>query len=129
MLTELWALGRWLLVFDNAEDPADITRWLPLGGGHVLITARKLGWAESTSPAEVDVLARSESVAILLDRVTRLGEPHADRRAAELGTCRWLSLGPQGSWPRPEQERRSTEVLPEVAGSGHPADCRPARTR
>ena len=38
VLAELRHRGRWLLVFDNAEDPADVTPWLPGGGGHVLIT-------------------------------------------------------------------------------------------
>ena len=39
MLGELRERGRWLLVVDNAENPADITGWLPGGGGHVLICA------------------------------------------------------------------------------------------
>ena len=75
VLAELRDRGRWLLVFDNAEDPADITGWLPGGSGHVLITSRERGWAEIAAPVEVDVLARAESVAILQDRVdgTRRG--------------------------------------------------------
>ena len=85
MLAELRERGRWLLVFDNAEDPADVTGWLPGGGGHVLITSRERGWAEIAAPVEVDVLARAESVAILQDRVAGLGEADADRLAAELG--------------------------------------------
>ena len=71
VLAELRARGRWLLVFDNAEDPADVTPWLPGGGGHVLITSRERGWDEIAAPVEVDVLARSESVAILQGRVDR----------------------------------------------------------
>ena len=39
VLAELRALGRWLLVFDNAEDPAEVAAWLPGGSGHVLITS------------------------------------------------------------------------------------------
>ncbi len=35
VLAELRDRGRWLLVFDNAQNPTDITEWLPGGGGHV----------------------------------------------------------------------------------------------
>src|SRR5262249_44730419 len=38
VLAELRHRGQWLLVFDNAEDPADVAPWLPGGSGHVLIT-------------------------------------------------------------------------------------------
>jgi transcriptional regulator with XRE-family HTH domain len=84
VLAELRHRGRWLLVFDNAEDPADVAPWLP-GGGHVLITSRQRGWDEVAAPVEVDVLARAESVAILQTRVTALSRADADRLAAELG--------------------------------------------
>ena len=72
-------------MFDNAEAPADVTPWLPGGGGHVLITTRERGWAEVAAPVEVDVLARAESVAIIQNRATGLTEADADRLAAELG--------------------------------------------
>ncbi len=85
VLAELRHRGRWLLVFDNAEDAADVAPWLPGGGGHVLITSRQRGWDEVAALVEVDVLARAESVAILQARVTRLSGADADRLAAELG--------------------------------------------
>ena len=85
VLAELRERGRWLLVFDNAEDPADIAGWLPGGGGHVLVSARARGWTEVAAAVEVDVLARLECVAILQARVTRLDAADADRLAAELG--------------------------------------------
>ena len=85
VLADLHQRGRWLLVFDNAENPADIRPWLPGGGGHVLITSRERAWAEVAASVEVDVLARGESVAILQDRVTRLGKADADRLADQLG--------------------------------------------
>ena len=77
--------GPWLLVFDNAEQPADVLGWLPGGGGHVLITSREQRWAEVAVPVEVDVLARAESVAMLQARVPALAETDADRLAAALG--------------------------------------------
>jgi transcriptional regulator with XRE-family HTH domain len=85
VLAELRARGRWLLIFDNAEAPADVAAWLPGGSGHVLITSREAGWAELAAPVEVDVLARSESVALLQARVGGLGDGDADRLAAALG--------------------------------------------
>ncbi len=85
VLGELRKQGQWLLVFDNAENPADITGWLPGGGGHVLITSRERRWAEVAAPVEVDILARDESVALLRDRITGLGEADADRLADHLG--------------------------------------------
>ena len=85
VLGELGQRGRWLLVFDNAEDPADIRPWLPGGAGHVLITSREHRWAEIAAPVEVDVLARPESVIIFRDRVPRLSEADAGQLAAQLG--------------------------------------------
>jgi hypothetical protein len=85
VLAELHQRGRWLLVFDNAENPADIAGWLPGGAGHVLITSRARAWAEVAVPVEVDVLERAESAAILQSRVSGLGVSDADRLAAGLG--------------------------------------------
>ncbi len=85
VLAELRERGRWLLVFDNAEIPADVTGWLPGGGGHVLITTRVRGWTEIAATVEVDVLARAESSAILQARVTGLDSAGAGQLAAELG--------------------------------------------
>ena len=85
VLGELRELGGWLLVFDNAENPAALTRWLPGGGGHVLITSRKKGWTEIAVPVEIDVFARTESVAMLCNRMDGLIEADADQLAAQLG--------------------------------------------
>jgi len=85
VLGELRERGRWLLVFDNAQNPADMTGWLPGGGGHVLITSREHRWAEIAAPVEVDVLARSESVTIFKKRVSGLSDTDADRLADQLG--------------------------------------------
>ncbi len=85
VLAELRHRGRWLLVFDNAEDPADVAPWLPGGSGHVLITSRQRGWDEVAAPVEIDVFARAESMAILRTRVTVLSEADSDKLAAELG--------------------------------------------
>jgi hypothetical protein len=85
VLAELHGRDRWLLVFDNAENPSDVRPWLPGGDGHVLITSRERNWTEIAAQVEVDVLARPESVAIFRDRVTGLNDADTDRLAAQLG--------------------------------------------
>jgi hypothetical protein len=87
VLAGLRQRDRWLLVFDNAQHPGDVAAWLPGGStGHVLITTRASGWQEIAGPpVEVDVFARTESLAILHDRVPGLTGAGADALAAELG--------------------------------------------
>jgi tetratricopeptide (TPR) repeat protein len=85
VLAELHVRDRWLLVFDNAEDPEALPGWLPGGHGHVLITSRAHRWAEVAVPMEVDVLTRRESVTILRDRVRGLSGDDAGRMAQALG--------------------------------------------
>jgi hypothetical protein len=82
---ELRQRDRWLLIFDNAQAPADVAPWLPGGGGHVLITSRQRGWDEVATPIEIDVLSRAESIELLRRRVPRLSETDADLLAAGLG--------------------------------------------
>ncbi|MDQ3760685.1 MAG: ATP-binding protein [Actinomycetota bacterium] len=50
LLGALREQDRWLLIFDNAEDPAALARYLPGGGGHVVITSRNPGWHELATP-------------------------------------------------------------------------------
>jgi hypothetical protein len=85
VLAELRERARWLLVFDNAEDPATVAGWLPGGDGHVLITTRTHGWTDIALPVGVDVLARAESVTILCSRVPGLGDDDAGRVALAVG--------------------------------------------
>jgi Tetratricopeptide repeat len=65
--------------------PEDIAGALPAGDGHVLITSRAQDWTEVAVPVEVDVLARAESVAILVNRVPGLDGDDAGRVAQSLG--------------------------------------------
>ena len=85
VLAELRRRERWLLIFDNAQAPADVAPWLPGGGGHVLITSRQSGWDEVAMPIEVNVLTRAESIEMMQRRVPRLTKTDANRLAAELG--------------------------------------------
>jgi tetratricopeptide (TPR) repeat protein len=88
---------RWLLILDNAEDPAALARYLPGGGGHVLITSRNPGWHELATPVRVDVFDRGESVALLRRRAPLLPEGQAGRVAEALGDLP-LALGQAGAY-------------------------------
>jgi len=57
--------SRWLVIFDNAENPDDIVSRVPNGLGHVLITSRNPRWDEVAQPVLLDVLDRHESVQLL----------------------------------------------------------------
>jgi TIR domain-containing protein/tetratricopeptide repeat protein len=85
LLAELRGRAGWLLIFDNAERPADIAGYQPAGTGHVLITSRSPGWGALGGRLEVDVLTRTETIALLQTRIPDLDEELADKLAAELG--------------------------------------------
>ncbi|MGH3873763.1 MAG: FxSxx-COOH system tetratricopeptide repeat protein [Pseudonocardiaceae bacterium] len=85
LLGTLREQNRWLLIFDNAEDPAALARYLPGGGGQVVITSRNPGWHELATPVEVDVFDRSESITLLRRRAPQLTESAAGRIAVALG--------------------------------------------
>ncbi|SET99150.1 FxSxx-COOH system tetratricopeptide repeat protein [Geodermatophilus poikilotrophus] len=85
LLAELRGRDRWLLIFDNAERPADVAAYRPGGAGHVLITSRYPGWGALGGRLEVDVLPRAETIALLRARIPALDAELADKLAAELG--------------------------------------------
>jgi hypothetical protein len=74
----------WLLIFDNAEDPAALQQWLPSGPGHVLITSRNPNWGEIAAPVDVPVFAEEESVTLLQHRVPGITQADAEQVAAKL---------------------------------------------
>jgi predicted ATPase len=85
LLGALRERSRWLLIFDNVEDPAVLARYLPGGGGQVLITSRNSGWQELASPMGVHVFDRIESIALLHHCAPQLTEDEAGQVAAALG--------------------------------------------
>ena len=85
LLAALRDRDRWLLVFDNAEDPAGLAPFLPGGPGHVVITSRNPGWQEVATPLPVEVFTRAESVDVLRGRVPALAAELAEEIAEELG--------------------------------------------
>ncbi len=85
LLAALRGRTGWLLVFDNAERPRDITAYRPDGVGHGLITSRNPGWGALGGRLEVDVLTRTETVALLQAQIPAMKQELADELAAELG--------------------------------------------
>ena len=81
---ELRQHDRWLLVFDNAEEPAGLRPWWPPDSGHVIITTRNPAWSAVANTIGVDVLSRAESVAFLRRR-TGMNIMHARALAEVLG--------------------------------------------
>jgi tetratricopeptide (TPR) repeat protein len=76
---------RWLIVFDNADEPEKLEPHLPTGPGHIIITSRNSGWAHLAASLEVDAFTRDESVEHLVRRVPGLGTTAADQVAEMLG--------------------------------------------
>ncbi|WP_238008258.1 FxSxx-COOH system tetratricopeptide repeat protein [Dactylosporangium sp. AC04546] len=75
---------RWLLIYDNAEEPRLLQNYLPHGPGHVLITSRSTSWGEQAQPLLVDVFKRQESTDHLLQRVATITKEEAGRVAEQL---------------------------------------------
>jgi tetratricopeptide (TPR) repeat protein len=86
VLDALRTRDRWLLVFDNAQQPADLARWQPTGGnGHVLVTSRNPAWGALGQAVRVDVLPREQAVELLLRRTPGKDQASAAALAEALG--------------------------------------------
>ncbi|MBP0451307.1 tetratricopeptide repeat protein [Kitasatospora sp. RG8] len=90
---------RWLLVFDNAEDPEQLAAWIPAGtaDGHVLVTSRDRRWARHRGRTEVEVFDRAESVELVRRFNAGVGAADADRIAELLGDLP-LAVGQAAAW-------------------------------
>ncbi len=88
---------RWLLIFDNADDPDAIRPYLPQGTGHLLLTSRNLAWSRQATAIEVGTFSRAESIELLRKRVAELSEADADAVADKLGDLP-LAIEQAGAW-------------------------------
>ncbi|MGH3940011.1 MAG: hypothetical protein ACRDTG_15545 [Pseudonocardiaceae bacterium] len=75
---------RWLLIYDNAEDPRFLAPFLPGGSGQMLITSRNPHWDELAATVPVDLFEPEESIHLLVQRVPALSAPDAAWVAATL---------------------------------------------
>ncbi|MDR7324717.1 FxSxx-COOH system tetratricopeptide repeat protein [Catenuloplanes niger] len=90
---------RWLLVYDNALNPDDITGLVPSAGGHVILTSRNQTWASVWDAIEVDVFDRPESVELIRKRGNVIAREDAEALAEKLGDLP-LALDQAASWQK-----------------------------
>ncbi|MDT0329237.1 FxSxx-COOH system tetratricopeptide repeat protein [Nocardiopsis lambiniae] len=79
---------RWLLIYDNADEPEDLRDVIPEGHetGHVLITSRNHRWQSVAETVSVDVFPDVESVEFLKKRIPRgITRAEAEELAEALG--------------------------------------------
>jgi hypothetical protein len=89
--------GRWLLIFDNAEDPEDLAPFLPTGSGHIIITSRNQSWTRHAEPVELDVFSRRESAAHLMRHLPGLDARGAARVSVAVGNLP-LAIEQAAAW-------------------------------
>jgi tetratricopeptide (TPR) repeat protein len=77
--------GRWLLIFDGADEPEDIGELIPPLPGDVLITTRSTRWEASGELLELDVFDREESIEFLRRRMPKASKVVAHQLADGVG--------------------------------------------
>jgi tetratricopeptide (TPR) repeat protein len=120
--------SRWLLIFDNADQPEEIKDLIPPGPGDVLVTSRNLRWDAVINTVPMDVFLRQESKEFLRKRVPRgLSEDDAGRLAQELGDLP-LALEQAGAMlsetgmPVDEYLRLLSDQVTKIMGEGKSMD-------
>jgi hypothetical protein len=76
---------RWLLIFDGADEPEDVSELLPPLPGDVLITTRSTRWEASGELLELDAFDRAESIEFLRRRMPKASQVVAHQLADGVG--------------------------------------------
>lgn len=76
---------RWLLIYDNAVDPATLIPYLASGKGHVLITSRDPDWHDLATPVMLDVFTSRESIELVHRHLPQIPAKDIARLADALG--------------------------------------------
>jgi tetratricopeptide (TPR) repeat protein len=130
LLGSLRDLKRWLLIYDNAEDPQLLAPYLPGNGGQVLITSRNPRWSGLANAVPVDLFDPDESVSLLVHHVPRLSAHDAARIAEAVGNlplavaqaAAYLDgTGLSANTYLRLLDTRAAELLAEEAPTGYPA--------
>jgi tetratricopeptide (TPR) repeat protein len=78
--------SEWLLVFDSAQNPHDLKRYVPRSrANHIIITSRNPDWSGTAKPLTVIIFDRNESIAFLIKRTEQNDEKAANALAETLG--------------------------------------------
>jgi hypothetical protein len=77
--------GRWLLIFDGADELEDVRELIPPLPGNVLITTRSTRWEASGELLELDTFDRKESIEFLRRRMPKVSQDVAHRLADGVG--------------------------------------------
>ena len=72
----------WLLVYDNAENPAGIERLTPRGGAHVLVTSRWQDWHKKARELPLNVFSEEAALEFLMAQARGAAERPEETRAA-----------------------------------------------
>ncbi len=89
---------KWLLIFDNAEDPSGLQDYLPrLRSGHTLITSRSRDWRNVATALEIKVLEPEEAIDFLLKKTGQTDSSSAAALAETTG-CLPLALEQSGDY-------------------------------
>ena len=92
------AARRWLIIYDNAEEPDLVGPLIPSSGaGHVLITSRNAAWSDRSYPVPIDVFRRHESITHLRQRIETITDREADDIAEALGDLP-IAVAAAGAW-------------------------------
>lgn len=76
---------RWIIVFDDIDEPDLISKLMPTGPGRVLVTSRNPNWAGVARSIEVDLFSRAESKEFLRSRSGEIEDTDAEALAELLG--------------------------------------------
>jgi NB-ARC domain len=76
---------RWLLIFDDADEPDEIRHLVRPMGGHVLVTSRNSSWQATGDMLELEAFTRDESIEFLRRRMLRCTPAQAHRVAEAVG--------------------------------------------
>ncbi|GKQ41553.1 ATP-binding protein [Streptomyces sp. A012304] len=123
--------GRWLVIFDGAEDVDEIAPLLPQGRGQVVITSQTDAWTRYGAVArELPPFERAESVAFACRRAPLMSEVQAEELADILDnlpllidqSAAWIDANPTADIPQYLKALKKGD--PHGTGPG----CAPARS-